>query len=78
MNSYGKGFTQCIEYTATAMVLVGVWFIGSQNILGQWLMLAAQVCWMVVSISRDVMALTIQSVVLAILTVRAIIEWGAR
>ncbi|MFP5223125.1 MAG: hypothetical protein ACLGSA_12615 [Acidobacteriota bacterium] len=78
MSSYGKGMTKGIEYAATAMVLIAVWLIGSQNIIGQWVMLVAQACWIVVSISKDVKSLTIQSVVLAVLTARAIIEWGPK
>lgn len=78
MSVYGDGMTKGIEYAATAMALVGVWFIGSQDITGQWLMLAAQVCWMVVAMVKDMNALLVQSVILAGLTIRAIVEWGAR
>lgn len=65
-----------LEFIGTALVVVAVWLIGSQDVRGQWLMLAAQVVWLAVAYLRGMWWLGLQSVVLAILTARAIVTWG--
>ena len=65
-----------LERLAAGLVIVAVWLIGSQDILGQWLMLAAQGLWLIVAIANGMNGLTIQSFFLAGLTVRAIVLWG--
>jgi len=64
------------ELLAAGLVLVSVWLIGSRDVAGQWLMLAAQGLWLVVAVTKGMNGLAVQSVVLAGMTVRAIAEWG--
>lgn len=64
-----------LEYAATALVLAGVWLIGSMRVAGQWFMLAAQVLWLDVAVYQGMWGLAAQSVVLLALTVRAIASW---
>lgn len=76
--TYREGIIWGLEVKATLLVLVAVWLIGSQDVMGQWVMLAAQACWACVAMAKGMNALLVQSVILGVLTVRAIIEWGAR
>ena len=67
--------TTALEYLAFALVLGGVWRIGERRISGQWTMLWAQVAWICVAIEREIWSLALQSIVLALLTMRAIRIW---
>lgn len=68
--------TRLLESTAAALVLAGVWLIGTPDILGQYLMLAAQVLWLAWAVRERSWGLAVQSVILAGLTVRAIVIWS--
>lgn len=63
------------EYLAVGLVVLGVWHIGKMNILGQYLMGAAQILWIGVGVSRGLQGLALQSLVLFILTLRAVYLW---
>lgn len=66
-----------IEAAAFALVVLGVWFIAELNIHGQYCMLAAQVLWLIIGLKRSLWALSAQSLLLFILTSRAIYLWHA-
>lgn len=63
---------RAFEIAAACLALVAVWLIGSRDVTGQWLMLAAQGLWLVVAVTKDMCPLAIQSVVLGGLTFRPI------
>jgi hypothetical protein len=64
-----------LEAIATALVIFAVLLIGQLNVLGQWLMLIAQVLWLAFALYHGHMGLAAQSVALFILTLRAIWIW---
>jgi len=64
-----------LEWVAPALVLAAVWLIGSINVRGQWLMLAAQVVWLAVAVMQSMWGLAAQSAALMALTGRAIVAW---
>lgn len=64
-----------LEYTATALVLAGVWLIGNLSVRGQWLMLLAQVVWGAVAVQKGMWGLAAQSAVLLAFTWRSIFMW---
>jgi hypothetical protein len=65
-----------LETLATVLVLLAVWLIGSLDIQGQYLMLAAQALWFAWSVLTRHWPLAVQSVVLEVLTINAIITWS--
>ncbi|MBF0481290.1 MAG: hypothetical protein HQK81_06240 [Desulfovibrionaceae bacterium] len=67
---------EALEWLAMAVTMVAVWLVGDKHIVGQYLMLAAQILWLVFALARRHRALAIQCVVLGVLTVRAILVWG--
>ena len=69
---------EVVEYVAVALVVLGVWHIGRMNILGQYLMAASQILWVVVGIASGLRGLILQSLVLFVLTLRAVYLWKKR
>lgn len=67
--------TEAVEYAAVALVVLGVWHIGRMNIFGQYLMAAAQILWIAVGVASGLQGLTLQSLILFSLTLRAIHLW---
>lgn len=65
------------EAAAFVLVVLGVWLIADINITGQYCMLAAQVLWLGIGLKRSMWALSTQSLVLFLLTARAIHLWHA-
>ena len=66
---------QAVEYAAVILVVLGVWHIGRMSILGQYLMAASQILWIAVGVASGLRGLTLQSLVLFVLTLRAIYLW---
>lgn len=66
-----------LEILSTALALVAVWRIGKLDLRGQYLMLAAQVSWGVFAALGGHWALLAQSLVLIVLTLKAIRHWRA-
>lgn len=64
-----------MEMLATLFVLIGVWLIGNPHILGIWLMFIAQVIWLIYSLMTDQYFLAVQSAVLFVFNVRALVNW---
>ena len=69
---------EAAQYAAVTLVVLGVWHIGKMNIIGQYLMAASQVLWVVVGIASGLRGLTLQSLVLFVLTLRAVYLWNRR
>lgn len=67
-----------LEYLGMALVLWAVWLIGGYDVLGQWVMLAAQAVWLTVALMRGMTGLGVQSILLGALTARAISAWSVR
>lgn len=66
-----------LEYLSTALALVAVWRIGKLDLHGQQLMLVAQVSWAAYAAYTKQWGLLAQSLVLIVLTVKAIRHWRA-
>jgi nicotinamide riboside transporter PnuC len=64
-----------LEMAATILVILAVLLIGQLNVFGQWLMLIAQTLWLSFAVYNGHMGLAAQSVVLFVLTIRAIWIW---
>jgi hypothetical protein len=67
-----------IEIISTALALVAVWRIGKLDLRGQYLMLVAQLGWGVFALMGQHWGLLAQSLVLLVLTVKAIKHWRAQ
>jgi drug/metabolite transporter (DMT)-like permease len=65
-----------LSYIATGLVLSGVYFIAQPRLRGQWIMLGADLTWLTYSIITGQYALTLQSLVLISLAVKAIKNWN--
>ncbi|MBI5520229.1 MAG: hypothetical protein HY916_09230 [Desulfovibrio sp.] len=65
-----------LEACAAVLALVAVWLIGGLNIRGQWLMLVAQLLWAAFALQGAHWWLLSQSLVLIVLTLRAIVLWN--
>lgn len=66
-----------IDFHATIVTLVAVWQISGKDITGQWFMLVAQFLWLAHGIRGKQPWLSIQSMILGAMTVRALMVWGA-
>ena len=64
-----------MEILATILVVVGVWYVGTPHIAGQWLMLFAQLIWLPYSVITKQYFLGLQSLILTIFAVRALKRW---
>ena len=64
-----------LELFATVLVLAGVWLIGNLDIRGQYVMLLAQILWGMFAYVRGMRWMFVQSIILAGLTVNALIVW---
>lgn len=66
---------QFLSYLATALVLLGVYFISKPKIRGQWIMLLANIVWLTYAGLTGQWGLITQSVVLFYLASSSIINW---
>ncbi|MBU1229534.1 MAG: hypothetical protein KKA55_01755 [Proteobacteria bacterium] len=66
-----------LEILSTLLALVAVWRIGKLDVRGQYLMLVAQVGWAAFAALGSHWALLAQSLVLIVLTLKAIRHWRA-
>ena len=64
-----------VEFLAFLVVVVGVMFIAHKNIVGQYLMAAAQVLWMYVASRKKLIGLFLQSLVLLFVAIYAVFMW---
>ncbi|GAB6037178.1 hypothetical protein JCM15519_17370 [Fundidesulfovibrio butyratiphilus] len=65
-----------LSLIATALVIAGVWRIGRMDVRGQWCMLWAQIVWLCWALESGAWGLAAQSVILGVLTWRAIRLWS--
>ena len=65
-----------LSYLATALVLSAVYYISKPRLRGQYLILAADITWLIFSASTGNYALALQSIVLACIAVSAIRNWS--
>lgn len=64
-----------LSYLATALVLLGVYFISKLRLRGQYIMLVADVLWLLYSLLTHQWALTLQSIVLIRFSIQGIRNW---
>jgi hypothetical protein len=64
-----------LSYLATALVLSAVYFISKPRLRGQYLIVAADITWLIYSASTSQWALALQSAVLLCIGISAIRNW---
>lgn len=64
-----------LSYLATALVLLAVYFISKPRLRGQYLIVCANVTWLIYSLFAGQYALTVQSLVLLVIGLSAIRNW---
>lgn len=64
-----------LSYLATALVLSAVYYISKPKLRGQYLIVGADIIWLVYSFLTEQYALSIQSIVLLIIGLSAISNW---
>lgn len=69
------GNVTILEGIATALSIIAVWFISKPRYIGQQIMFVAQIFWLLHSLDKASPGLVIQSIVLLIFSVRALISW---
>lgn len=67
--------TQILSYIATSLVLTAVYYISKPKLRGQYLIVCADVTWLIYSILTKQWALSIQSVILLTIGLSAIKNW---
>jgi len=66
---------QGISYLATAFVLLGVYFISKPALKGQYLIVTADILWLIYSLTTEQYALSLQSIILLVIGLTAIKNW---
>lgn len=66
---------QALSYLATFLVLSAVYYISKPKLRGQYLIVAADITWLVYAISTKQYALGIQSTILLTIGLSAIRNW---
>lgn len=66
---------QILSYLATALVLSAVYYISKPKLRGQYLIVTADITWLVYAISTKQYALGIQSIILLTIGLSAIRNW---
>lgn len=66
---------QVLSYLATFLVLSAVYYISKPKLRGQYLIVAADITWLVYAISTQQYALGIQSIILLTIGLSAIRNW---
>ncbi len=74
-NGRDRAVNNFLSYLATSGVLLGVYFISKPKLRGQYIIVGADVMWLVYSLLTKQYALTIQSVVLLAIGLSAIENW---
>lgn len=64
-----------LSYLATALVLLAVYYISKPKLRGQYLIITADITWLVYAISTQQYALGIQSLVLLCIGITAVRNW---
>ncbi len=64
-----------LSYLATALVLSAVYYISKPKLRGQYLILSADISWLIFSLGTENYALALQSFVLMCIAFSAIKNW---
>lgn len=64
-----------LSYLATALVLTGVYFISKPRLKGQYLMIGADLTWLIYAVFTGQWALALQSIVLLRFALSAVRNW---
>lgn len=67
--------TELLSYLATALVLLAVYFISKPKLRGQYLIVSADITWLIYSVLTEQWALSVQSAILLIIGLTAIRNW---
>ena len=67
--------TTMLELLAMVTTIVAVWFISKPKYVGQVLMFIAQILWLAHSLDKAQPGLILQSVILLLFSIRALISW---
>jgi len=77
-----KGITMdkltVLSYIATALVLSAVYFISKPKLRGQYLIIAADITWLIYSLLSHQYALSLQSIVLLTIGISAVNNWKSK
>ena len=68
-------FTIYLSCVATSLVLFGVYYVSKPKLRGQYLIVGADITWLIYSILTKQYALAVQSLVLLVIGVTAIRNW---
>ena len=64
-----------LSYLATLLVIPGVYYISRPRLRGQYIMVAADISWLIYSILTEQWALSVQSLVLIKFSLDGIKNW---
>lgn len=64
-----------LSYIATTLVLLAVYYISKPKLRGQYLILCADITWLIFSLGTENYALAIQSFILMCIAISAIKNW---
>ena len=64
-----------IGYFAMAGIFFGNMYVVKKNVLGMWLMLFGNICWLVVGCSAEVTSLIVASVLFGTVNIWGIFKW---
>lgn len=71
----GHTLPMYLSYLATILVLFGVYYISRPRLRGQYILVAADLTWLLYSVLTHQWALTLQSIVLIKFAVEGIRNW---
>jgi len=72
----GESVSAALETVFAVLALAAVWFVSALDVRGQYLVLVERPWWTAFSTLGERWWLLVQSVVLIVLTLQAIIKWG--
>jgi len=67
-----------IGYFAMAGIFFGNIYIAKKNVLGMWLMLAGNICWLTVGYSAEVTSLIVASYLFMSVNIYGIVKWSKK
>lgn len=63
------------SYFSMLLTIAAVYYVGKPKLRGQYLMLVAHICWMIYSIRQEQGAMFCQSLILFLVTIKAVNNW---
>ena len=64
-----------IDWLAMLLTFIAIWLIGNKSRMGFVVMIAGNLCWIVVGILSGSSAMWIANLVFVVMNVRAILKW---